>query len=115
MPIQIPTDFRVNGNLDQTQPWSSINTKTGVYRQTPDQIQKMQQAMVTASMDTPASALRVYAPTGVMAIPSTPGQPTIEDVLNRSAGVAPQMSIFDYSGTPAGTMASSVPSISIGP
>jgi hypothetical protein len=115
MVIQIDTSHQVTGELNQTQPWSSINTKTGVYRQTPDQMQKMQQAMITASMSTPAEALRVYAPTGVVAVSSTAGQPTIEDVLNRSAGVAPQMSIFDYSGTPAGTMASAVPSLPIGP
>lgn len=106
MPVQPDTVY------NETQPWSSINTPTGVYKQTPDQIQKMQQATMTASMDMPAAALRVYAPTGMTAV-RTP-QPTIDDVLNQTAGQAPQMSIFDYSNSPAGMMASSQPSISLG-
>lgn len=114
MPVQIPTGYQVNSELNPTQPWSSINQKTGVYRQTPDQLQKMTAAMQTNSMATPAAMLRVYAPTGVNAVSATPGQPTIDDVLSNTAGQAPQASIFDYSGTPAGTMSSSVPSISVG-
>lgn len=112
--MPVPVEYQPNGNLNPTQPWSSINQKTGVYRQTPDQMQKMAAAMQTNSMATPAAMLRVYAPVNVEAIPSTLGQPTIDDVLSHQAGVAPQMSIFDYSGTSAGTMASSVPSISVG-
>lgn len=111
--MPVPVEFTTNGNLNPTQPWSSINTKTGVYRQGPDQVQKMNAAMQTNSMETPAYTLRVYAPVNVMAVPSTPVQPTLDDVLNRTAGVAPQMSIFDYSGNAAGRMASSQPSISL--
>jgi hypothetical protein len=112
MPVQ--PEIIPNGNLNPTQPWSSINTKTGVYRQGPDQLQKMAAAVQTASMETPAASLRVYAPVNVTVVRSLPGQPTIEDVLNRQAGIPPQSSIFDYSGTPAGVLASSQPSISIG-
>lgn len=112
MPVR--PEIIANGNLNPTQPWSSINQKTGVYRQTPDQIQKMAAAVQSANMDTPAASLRIYAPTNVTAVRSLPGQPTIDDVLNHAAGVPPQSSIFDYSGTPAGMMASSQPSISIG-
>lgn len=109
MPVSVDTVY------NQTQPWSSINTPTGVYKQSPDQIQKMAHAAACNSMDTPVSALRVYAPTGVVATRNTKfEQPTIDDVINQTAGQAPQMSIFDYSGTPAGMMASSVPSISVG-
>lgn len=98
---------------DQTQPWSSINTPTGVYKQGPDQIEKMAHAVACAQLGLPTDALRVYAPTNVIAI-GQPQQPTIDDVLNQTAGQAPQMSIFDYSGTPAGMMASSAPNIPIG-
>ena len=97
----------------ETQPWSSINTPTGVYKQGPDQIQKMAHAVATASTATPVSALRVYAPTGVTAVGS-PRQPTIDDVLAGAAGQPPQASIFDYTGTPAGRMASTAPSIPLG-
>jgi hypothetical protein len=100
---------------DQTQPWSSINTPTGVYKQGPDQVQKMAHAIATARLDVPAEALRVYAPTNVYYKSPTGGmQPTIDDVIGQTAGQAPQASIFDYSGTAAGTMATSVPSISLG-
>lgn len=100
---------------DQTQPWSSINTPTGVYKQTPDQIQKMAHAVATARLDVPADALRVYAPTNVRYVSATGGrQIGIDDVINQTAYQAPQASIFDYSGTPAGTMATAVPSISVG-
>jgi hypothetical protein len=98
---------------DQTQPWSSINTPTGVYKQTPDQIQKMAQAVATAKLGLPSDALRVYAPTNVTVI-GQPRQPTIDDVLAQTAGQAPQMSIFDYSGTAAGMIASSAPNIPLG-
>lgn len=109
MPVGVDTVY------GQTQPWSSINTPTGVYRQGPDQVQKMAHAIATASMTTAASDLRVYAPTGIVAVSPTGGrQIGIDDVIGQTAGQAPQMSIFDYSGTPAGTMASAVPSISIG-
>lgn len=110
MPVGIETQY------NYTQPWSSINTPTGVYKQGPDQIQKMGMAVATASMETPASVLRVYAPTnvGVKRRDTLAHQPTIDDVINQTAGQAPQMSIFDYSGTPAGTMATAVPSISVG-
>lgn len=107
MPVGIETQYT------QTQPWSSINTPTGVYKQTPDQIQKMSHAVVTASMETPEYALRHYAPTGVVAV-GLGRQPTIDDVISQSAGQAPQMSIFDYSGTEAGMMASTAPSIPLG-
>lgn len=109
MPVRPDTVY------NETQPWSSINTPTGVYKQSPDQLWKMQHAVATASLDTPTSALRTSAPTNVYAKSPTGGmQPTIDDVLGQTAGQAPQMSIFDYSGTPAGTMASSAPSISVG-
>lgn len=99
----------------QTQPWSSINTPTGVYRQGPDQIAKMNMAIETAQLGFPSDALRRYAPTNVTYVSSTGGrQITIDDVIGQTAGQAPQASIFDYSGTPAGTMATSVPSISVG-
>lgn len=107
MPVRADTQYT------ETQPWSSINTPTGVYKQGPDQQQKMAMAVATASMNTPASALRVYAPTNVMAV-GLGHQPTLDDVLAQNAGSAPQMSIFDYSGNPAGRMASTAPSIPLG-
>ena len=107
MPVGIETQYTY------TQPWSSINTPTGVYKQTPDQIQKMAHAVATASMTTPEYALRHYAPTNVIAV-GLGHQPTIDDVISQQAGNAPQMSIFDYSGTPAGMMATAAPSISVG-
>lgn len=107
MPVGIDTQYTY------TQPWSSINTPTGVYKQTPDQVQKMAHAIACASMDTPEAALRTHAPFDVVAT-SLGHQPTIDDVINQVAGQAPQMSIFDYSGTAAGMMATSVPSISVG-
>lgn len=107
MPVGIETQY------NYTQPWSSINTPTGVYKQSPDQIQKMAHAVATASMNTPESALRWSAPTNVIAI-GLGRQPTIDDVLAQQAGNAPQMSIFDYSGTNAGMMASTAPSIPLG-
>lgn len=107
MPVGIETQY------NYTQPWSSINTPTGVYKQTPDQIEKMAHAIATASINTPETALRVYAPTNVRAV-SIGHQPTIDDVLAQTAGNAPQMSIFDYSGTPAGRIASTAPSIPLG-
>lgn len=109
MPVGIETEY------NQTQPWSSINTPTGVYKQGPDQQQKMAMAVATASMSTPTAVLRVYAPTGVYAKRNTAGmQPTIDDVIGQTAGQAPQMSIFDYSGNPAGRDASTGPSIPLG-
>lgn len=107
MPVGIETEY------NQTQPWSSINTPTGVYKQTPDQIQKMAMATATASMSTPTALLRVYAPTNVTAV-GMGRQPTIDDVIAQTAGQAPQMSIFDYSGNPAGRDASTGPSIPLG-
>lgn len=109
----MPVSVGIETVYNQTQPWSSINTPTGVYKQTPDQIEKMAHATACARLDLPADALRVYAPTNVVAI-GQPQQPTIDDVLNQTAGQPPQMSIFDYSGTAAGMMASSAPSISLG-
>jgi hypothetical protein len=99
----------------ETQAWSSINTPTGVYKQGPDQVQKMNHAVATASLETPTTALRVYAPTNVYAQRPLAGmQPTIDDVLGQAAGQPPQMSIFDYSGTEAGMMSSTAPSIPLG-
>jgi hypothetical protein len=106
MPVGITTEY------DQTQPWSSINTPNGVYKQTPDQIQKMAHALACANPELPAEALRVYAPTGVVAT-GLDRQPTIDDVLQGYAGQPPQMSIFDYSSTATGGMiASNQPNIS---
>lgn len=107
------------GNADtiynQTQPWSSINTPTGVYRQTPDQLAKMEMATAVAQLSFPAAQLRRYAPTNIRYVSATGGrQIGIDDVVNQTAGQVPQASIFDYSGTPAGIMATSVPSISMG-
>ena len=97
------------------QPWSSMGTPTGPTRQDPAQIMKMNQAVWAASPDTPSEDLRVYAPTGVIATGPTPSQPTLDDVLGQAAGNAPQMSIFDYSGSASGGgMASTAPSISLG-
>lgn len=108
MPVQPDTRYT------QTQPWSSINTPTGVYKQTPDQIQKMAHAVATARLDLSTEALRMYAPTNVIAV-GLGRQPTIDDVLAQSAGNPPQMSIFDYSGGKSGIQASNAPNISIGP
>lgn len=108
MPVGIETEY------DQTQPWSSQYTPNKAWRSTPDQINKIQQAMAAASPYTPADALRMEAPVNVVAIPPTLGQPTIDDVLGQAAGQAPQMSIFDYSGSASGGgMASPAPNISV--
>ena len=108
MPVGIDTQYTY------TQPWSSINTPTGVYKQTPDQIQKMAHAIATASMETSASALRVYAPTNVVVVGLGSKSPTLDDVIDGSAAQPPMMSIFDYSGTAAGMMSSTAPSIPLG-
>lgn len=108
MPVGIETVY------NQTQPWSSINTPTGVYKQTPDQIQKMFAAVSLARLDTPEYVIREQArPTRANAV-GLGRQPTIDDVLAQTAGQAPQMSIFDYSGAPAGRIASTGPSIPVG-
>lgn len=108
MPVGIETQY------NYTQPWSSINTPTGVYKQTPDQLQKMAAAVYTASMDTPTAVLRTQDAPPRFTATGLGHQPTIDDVINQAAGVVPQMSIFDYSGAPAGRIASTGPSIPIG-
>lgn len=108
MPVNPDTQYT------ETQPWSSINTPTGVYKQGPDQIQKMAAATQINSLDFPAYVLRnTDRPFYANAV-GLGHQPTIDDVINQVAGAAPQASIFDYSGTPAGQMASNAPNISLG-
>jgi hypothetical protein len=112
MPVPINTDMAYGVGA---QPWSSMNTPTGPTRQDQVQQMKMSQAVWSASPQTPSEALRRYAPTNVMATSATASQPTLDDVLGQYAGSAPQMSIFDYSGSASGGgMASTAPSISLG-
>lgn len=110
MPTGITTEY------SETQPWSSINTPTGVYKQTPDQIQRMAHAIACANPALPADALRVYAPTNMVAV-GLGHQPTIDDVLQQTAGQPPQVqqNWSDFGGTPTGGMiASNAPNISVG-
>lgn len=94
--------------------WSNESDRAAYIRAfeaPPDQVQKMAQAMETASPDYPASALRRSAPqTTVVRPPAV----TIDSVLDGSAYMPPQMNISDYSGTDAGIEASSRPSLGSG-
>lgn len=109
--------INTDGVYDYNQPgqqWSSQFVRDSSWRPSPDQRQKVAQAQWANDMDTPTDLLRVYAPVNVIAIPATPGQPTIDDVLSMTAGKAPMQTFSDFSGTPAGMEASSRPSLGSG-
>lgn len=103
---------------DNTHPWDSMFNGvplSHVLQQTPREQALMKQSMTTMNPQTPEAFIR-----DTMTVPpvSDPGprppEPGIEDVLS---GQAPQprelyaRSPSDYSGTPAGIEASSVPSL----
>lgn len=89
------------------QQWSSQFVRDSSWRPTPDQQQRVAQAMWANDMDTPMDLLRSHAPFNVIAISATPGQPTIQDVLSQTAGQAPMQTFSDYTGDPAGMEGSS--------
>jgi hypothetical protein len=93
------------------QQWSSQFVRDSSWRPSPDQRQKIDQAMWANDMNTPMDLLRSHAPFNVVAIPATPGQPTITDVLSMTAGQAPQQTFSDFTGTPAGRDGSMFPSL----
>lgn len=99
-------DYNASG-----QAWSSQFVRDSSWRPSPDQRMRVDQAMWANDMNTPMDALRVYAPVNVIALPATPGQPTIDDVLSMTAGKAPMQTFSDFSGTPAGRDGSMFPSL----
>ncbi len=108
--MQIDTD----GVYDYTQPgqqYSSIFIRDSSWKPSPAERQKIDQALWVNSPQTPMDALRVHAPLNVVAIPATPGQPTLTDVLSMTAGQAPQQTFSDFTGTPAGRDGSMFPSL----
>lgn len=93
---------------------SSMFIRDSGWKPTPDQTMKINQALWANSPSTPMDDLRGHAPFNVVAIPATPGQPTIEDILGTGAGSAPVMQTFsDYSGTNGGYEGSSRNNISV--
>jgi hypothetical protein len=110
--MQINTDGVYDYNAAGQQ-WSSQFVRDSSWRPTPDQAQKVQQALWANSQGTPMDDLRVYAPVNVIAIPATPGQPTIDDVLSMTAGQAPMQTFSDFTGTPAGRDGSTMYSLPI--
>jgi hypothetical protein len=108
--MQINTDGVYDYNASGQQ-WSSQFVRDSSWRPSPDQRMKVQQAMWANDMDTPMDALRGHAPLNVIAVPATPGQPTIDDVLSMTAGQAPMQTFSDFTGTPAGREGSTMYSL----
>ena len=108
---------QADGAYDNTHPWDSMfnGMPLSDFQQDPRQQRLMVQAIQTASPNTPEALIRdnMTAGTPADAGPARP-QPTIQSVLDGSALQPNRLydrAPTDFSGTPAGISASSVPSL----